>query len=161
MSISLSQKLDCTFTPIHRALAGFGMTDEIFAVASSKTDPVGPRYMYGLIFFPYICWSLGTLLGAVAGNILPGSVKAALGIAIFGMFVAIVVPPAKKSRGIATAALLASAFSCCLRFIPVFSAVTQGFSIIICGVLAAGCAALFFPVADEPDNCETEVKIHE
>lgn len=161
MSISLSQKLDDNFSRLHRALAGFGMTDEIFAVASSKNGSVGPRYMYGLISLPYFCWSAGTALGAVAGNILPGNVKDALGIAIFGMFVAIVVPPAKKKSGVAAAALLAAAVSCSLSFIPVFSFVSSGFSIIVCGLLAAGAAAFLFPVPDEPELSTEEVKLHE
>jgi 4-azaleucine resistance transporter AzlC len=161
MSISLSQKLDDCFSPLHRALTGFGMTDEIFAVASSKPGTVGPRYMYGLISLPYFCWTAGTALGALAGNILPMSVKDALGIAIYGMFVAIVVPPAKKKKGIAAAALLAAAVSCCLYFIPLFSFISGGFSIIICGTLAAGAAALLFPVPDESERCAEEVALHE
>lgn len=149
MSISLSQRLDGGMNTWRRALVGFGVTDEIFAVASSKPGVVGAKYMYGLISFPYICWSAGTILGAVAGNILPESVKSALGIAIFGMFVAIVLPPAKKSIGIALTALTAAAMSCAIAYIPLFSGVTQGFSVIICALSAAGIAAVLFPVKDD------------
>ncbi len=160
MGISLSQKLDDAFSPLSRAAAGFGMTDEIFAMAASKPAPVGSRYMFGLISFPYICWSVGTTLGAVAGNIMPAGIKNALGIAVFSMLIAIVTPAARKDHGVALAAILASALSCALAFIPLFSFVTDGFSIIICGTLAAGAAALLFPI-DKPQGVREEVVSYE
>lgn len=149
MSISLSQKLDSSFHFLHRALCGFGITDEIFAVASSKKGSVGPRYMYGLILLPYLAWSLGTILGALAGSLLPDSLKNALGIAIFGMFIAIVLPDAKKSLGVALAALISAAISCALYYIPVFSSVGSGFSIIICALIASAIVAALCPIPDE------------
>ncbi|MDY4898880.1 MAG: AzlC family ABC transporter permease [Eubacteriales bacterium] len=152
MSISLTQHFDSSMNGIRRALVGFGITDEIYAVAASKPGTVGARYMYGLISFPYVSWSLGTLLGAVAGNILPSSLKNALGIAIFGMFVAIVIPPAKHDRGTAVAALCAAALSCLIAFVPLFDFITPGFSIIICAIAASALAALLFPVAGEGDG---------
>ena len=152
MSISLTQRLDSTMNTLRRAVVGFGVTDEIFAVAVSKPGVVGPKYMYGLIGFPYVCWSLGTLLGAVAGNILPASVKNALGIAIFGMFVAIVIPSVRRERGTADAAAVAAVLSCIIAFVPALGFITPGFSIIICAVVASAVAALLFPVADDKDN---------
>lgn len=152
MSISLSQKLDKSFTLPHRLLAAFGVTDEIFGVASSRKGRVKPVYMYGLILLPFIGWSLGTLLGAVAGNILPADINNALGIAIYGMFVAIVIPPAKKERGVLVAALIAIAISLALGFVPLFSAITSGFAIIISAIAAAVVAALLFPIKDEEEE---------
>lgn len=152
MSISLTQRLDSTMNTFRRAVVGFGVTDEIFAVAVSKPGVVGPKYMYGLISFPYVCWSLGTLLGAVAGNILPASVKNALGIAIFGMFVAIVIPSVRRERGTAVAAAVAAVLSCIIAFVPALGFITPGFSIIICALVASAVAALLFPVADENDE---------
>lgn len=151
MSISLSQKLDKSFTLPHRLLASFGITDEVFGVASSKREPLKPIYMYGLILLPFIGWSLGTLLGAVAGNILPAAVNRALGIAIYGMFVAIVLPPAKRDRGVLVSSLIAIAVSLCLAFIPLFSFITSGFAIILSALVAAVIAALIFPIKDEED----------
>ncbi len=151
MSISLSQKLDKSFTLPHRLLASFGITDEIFGVASSKRQPIKPIYMYGLILLPFIGWSLGTLLGAVAGNILPAAINQALGIAIYGMFVAIVLPPAKRDRGVLVSSLIAIAVSLCLAFIPLFSFITSGFAIILSALVAAVIAALIFPIKDEED----------
>ena len=157
MSISLSQKLDSSFHLIHRAICGFGMTDEVFAVASSKKGSIGPKYMYGLIFLPYLSWSLGTVLGALAGSLLPASLKSALGIAIFGMFIAIVLPDAKKSLGVALTSLISAAISCALYYIPIFSSIGSGFSIIICVLAASALVAALYPIKDE----EEEVSAHE
>ncbi len=155
MSLSLSQKLSPGFSLPHRLLASFGVTDEIFGVSSAEHGKVTPSYMYGLILFPFVGWSLGTLLGAVAGNILPDSIKYALGIAIYGMFVAIVLPPAKKNRGIQLAAGLAIVLSLILAYVPVFSFITSGFSVIICALVASLAAAYFFPIKEHEEEDET------
>lgn len=152
MSISLSQKLDESFTLPHRLLASFGVTDEIFGVASSKREPIKPVYMYGLILLPFIGWSLGTLLGAVAGNLLPAEINSALGIAIYGMFVAIVLPPAKREKGVLVAALISIAVSLALAFVPLFSFITSGFAIIVSALIAAVIAALLFPIKAEEEE---------
>lgn len=151
MSLSLSQKLDQSFTLPHRLIASFGITDEVFGVASSKKDPLKPIYMYGLILLPFIGWTLGTLLGAVAGNILPQSVNSALGIAIYGMFVAIVLPPAKRETGVLAASLISIGVSLALAFIPLFSFITSGFAIIVSALAAAVVAALLFPIKEEDE----------
>lgn len=152
MSLALSQKLDSRFALPHRFLGAFGITDEIFGVASAEPGRITPRYLYGLILLPFLGWSLGTLLGAVAGNILPDSVKYALGIAIYGMFVAIVLPPAKKNHGIQLAAGLAAALSLVISCVPLFAFITSGFAIILCALVASALAAYFFPVKDEEDE---------
>ena len=151
MSLSLSQKLDQSFTLPHRLIASFGITDEVFGVASSKKDPLKPIYMYGLILLPFFGWTLGTLLGAVAGNILPPSVNSALGIAIYGMFVAIVLPPAKREMGVLAASLISIGVSLALAFIPLFSFITSGFAIIVSALAAAVVAALLFPIKEEDE----------
>ena len=153
MSLSLSQKLAPAFSLPHRLLAAFGITDEIFGVSSSERGLLTPSYMYGLILLPVIGWSTGTLLGALAGNLLPSSVKYALGIAIYGMFVAIVLPPAKKDHGIQLAAGLSVVCSLMLAYVPIFSFVTSGFAVIICALAASAAAALLFPIQEnEEDN---------
>lgn len=157
MSLALSQKLDSSFTLRHRLLAAFGITDEIFGVASSKKEPLVPRYMYGLILLPIVGWTLGTLLGAVAGNILPEAIKHALGIAIYGMFVAIVVPPAREHSGVLVGATVAIAISCLLAYVPLFSFITSGFSIIVAALIAAVVAALLFPIPVENEGEKDEV----
>lgn len=154
MSLSLSQRLDGRFTIGHRLLAAFGITDEIFGVASSKKEPLVPRYMYGLILLPLLGWTLGTLLGAVAGNILPEALKQALGIAIYGMFVAIVVPPAREHSGVLLGATVAIAVSCLVAYLPFLSFITSGFSIIIAALVGAVVAALLFPIPCEDTTGE-------
>ncbi len=147
MSVSLSQRFDGTVRLLDRFLIGFVNTDEVFAVATTQRYPVGKRYMYGLILTPWLGWSLGTLLGAIAGDVLPSVITSALGIAIYGMFIAIIVPAARGNRAIAVCALLAAALSCAFRYIPWLSTVPSGFVIIVCAVLAAGVMALLSPVS--------------
>lgn len=152
MSLSLSQKLDGKFTNLSRLAVSFGITDEIFAVASGKSGEVSKHYMGGLISLPFVCWSLGTLLGGCAGEILPEKIKAALGIAIYGMFVAIFVPVARKAVGVLAVVLISSAISCILKYVPLFSGVSQGFSIIICAVIAAAFGTVVFPKTDNKEE---------
>ena len=152
MSISLSQKADKSLSGIHRWLVGFGVTDEIFVMAMGNIGEVSRQYMYGLIALPVAGWSLGTLIGAAAGKILPEIVISALSIAIYGMFLAIIIPPAKKNKGIAMAAILAALLSCCFKWLPILNKVSGGFSIIICTVLSAGIMAALMPVKNEEDG---------
>ena len=152
MGLSLGQKLGPTMNTPRRMFFSFANTDEIFAVASSQPEKLHHHYLYGLMLMPYIGWSLGTLLGAAAGEILPEFVTNALGIAIYGMFIAIVIPPARKEKAVALVALIAIAISVAFRYIPVLSTVSGGFVVIICAVIAAAVGALLFPVRDEPAN---------
>ena len=153
MSLSLSQKLDKDFNIFHRLVASFGVTDEIFAVASSKAHRISPKYMYGLITLPYLSWSLGTLLGAAAGGILPEMVTNALGIALYGMFIAIVVPPTRKNPRLLAVVLPAIAISSLIHYIPALGFISDGFSIIISTVAAALIGALVFPIyTEDPDD---------
>lgn len=154
MSLSLSQKLDPGFTTPHRFLAAFGITDEIFAVASGKPKEITPSYMYGLILLPFLCWSAGTLLGGIAGSVLPQMLRSALGIAIYGMFIAIFIPPARKSAGVLVTVIISAAMSCGLRYIPLFSHVSSGFAIIICTLAASAAGALLFPKKDAEEALE-------
>lgn len=146
MSISLSQKVDSRFRAGKKMILGFAVTDEIFAVAMSRSGEVGSRYFLGLAALPYLGWTLGTLAGAVLGNILPQSVSDALGLAIYGMFIAIVIPEMKKDRNIMKMVILAVLMSCCIYYIPLFGHTSQGFAIIICAVAASAVGAVFFPI---------------
>ncbi len=155
MSVSLSQKFDSSVKLRDRFLIAFINTDEVFAVASSKKE-VSRTYMFGLILTPYLGWSAGTIIGAVAGSILPAVVISALGIAIYGMFIAIVVPVAKEDRHVLICVLIAIALSCTFKFLPPLADVHSGFVIIICSVIAAGFAALLFPIDNEAKEGETD-----
>lgn len=147
MAISLSQKLDSSFTTPHRLAAAFGITDEIFAMAYAQPTPITPGYMYGLIAVSWLGWTTGTLLGAAAGELLPAAVTGAMGILLYGMFVAIVVPPARKERSVLLVVLLSAAIS--VGFYYLLPAVPDGLSVIISAVAAAGVGAWLFPVPEE------------
>lgn len=148
MSVSLSQKLDDSVKMRSRLLIAYGNTDEIFAVASSKPGTVGAKYLYGLILLPVLGWVGGTLAGAVASTLLPGTVISALGVALYGMFIAIVVPPAKEHKEVRTVVLIALLLSCAFYYLPVLRQVSSGFMIIICTVAAAAVGAVLFPLKE-------------
>ena len=156
MSVSLSQKFHKSVSLLDRFLIAFGNTDEIFAVASGQKTEVGKKYMYGLILMPYLGWSLGTLLGAAASAVLPEAVRSALGIAIYGMFLAIFIPPMKKDKAVAVVVLTAAALSCLFFYVPVLKSVSSGFVIIICAVVAATLGALIKPVSDKDEGGAAE-----
>ncbi|MDD6735058.1 MAG: AzlC family ABC transporter permease [Clostridiales bacterium] len=154
MSISLSQKLDGNVRMLDRFIVSFVNTDEVFAVASAQNGTLGRKYLYGLILTPYIGWSVGTLVGAAAGNVLPKSVIAALGVAIYAMFIAIVVPEMKRSRSTALCVAVSVLLSCIFRYTPGLKLVPSGFVIIICAVLASSLFAVLSPVDSVEDENE-------
>ncbi len=156
MSISLSQKLDGDVRVGDRMAIAFSNTDEVFAVASSRPGSLHRTYLYGLIVLPVACWTLGTLFGALAGGILPVSVTSALGIMIYGMFIAIVVPSARAERPVLYCVLLAVALSLMFRFVPFLQGVTSGFVIIICAVVSSAILALIRPIDNADENTEAE-----
>lgn len=151
MSLSLSQKLHKSVTFLDRLIIAFGNTDEIFAVASGQKGEVGKRYMLGLITMPFCGWWGGTLLGALLGSVLPASVQSALGIAIYGMFLAIIIPPAKHIKAVRNIVILSAALSCVFKWVPFLNRVSSGFVIIICTVISAALGALMFPVDEKED----------
>jgi predicted branched-subunit amino acid permease len=105
----------------------------------------------GLATLPYFGWALGTILGAIASNILPAFISDALGIALYAMFVAIIIPPSMGKKGVLPTVLLSAGLSCTLFFIPIFSVIPNGFKIIICAVLSAGLMAFLMPVKERED----------
>lgn len=148
MSLSLSQKLDDSMTTLHRAGFAFCNTDEVFAVASNQPGTVGKYYLYGLIVTPYFGWALGTFLGAAAGTLLPEALRMAMGIAIYGMFIAIIIPPSKTNKAVRAAVILSSALSCIMYYTPGLNKISSGFVIIICAVAVSALCAKLFPVKE-------------
>ena len=147
MALSLSQKLDKRFTTPHRLMASYGITDEIFAVCSAQKTPLTPAYMYGMILIAAVGWVTGTALGAAAGELLPLSVSKAMEIVLYGMFIANIIPPAKKQHSVLFVIAMAAALSVVFRYcLPM---VSDGFAIIISAVAASAAAAFIFPVKDE------------
>ena len=161
MSVSLSQKFDEKVKLGNRFLIGFGVTDEIFAVSVSQKESVSKEYMYGLIALPYIGWSMGTLIGALLGVVvstyLPPFVLAALGIAIYGMFIAIVVPVMKKEKSVTFCVLLAMLLSALCYYIPAISKIIPTeLHIVLCAVIASVILAIIAPIKAENSDGEGE-----
>lgn len=149
MSVALSQKLGPSVRRRDRFLIAFATADEIFAVACSKETLLGRRYFYGILTAPYVGWTLGTLLGALAGSILPPVVVSALGISIYAMFIASVAPELGKRKRTALCVVVAAAFSCLFRYVSPLDRIPDGFIIIIIAVAVSLAFAALFPLQDE------------
>ena len=149
MGISLSQKVNARFKGLWRVILGFAITEEIFAVAIGQEGEISRRYFAGLAIVPIIGWTSGTIVGAVLGNIMPEIITSALGVALYGMFIAVVVPKAHENIHVLAVVIIAVAISVALRYIPVFSGISAGFAIIICAVIASAAGAVFFPVKED------------
>ena len=154
MSLSISQKMDSDMNTPRRLFFSFMNTDEIFAVASSQPGKVSHWYLYGLMTAPYLGWSVGTILGAVAGTLLPVFLRNALGIAIFGMFLAIIIPPARKDKIVAALVAISFALSFACTYLPGISALSDGTRTIILTVAISCAGALLFPVKTQSEEAE-------
>lgn len=149
MSFSISQKLEKNISTGHRLAVAFGVTDEIFGVSASQEGRLSPWYNYGVMSMAIPGWTLGTLVGAVLGNVLPGFLVSALNVAIYGMFLAVIIPPAKKNRSVLGVVIGAMAISTVFSVVPVLNKVSSGFVIIITTLIVAGLAAHFCPIPEE------------
>lgn len=148
MSLSMTQKIDHEMKTYERAMIAYGITDEIFALASSTYERVGKWYMAGLIAFPVLCWTLGTFLGGAASTLMPPALRNALGIAIYGMFLAIIIPPARKLSAVRKVLIVSIIMSCLFQLGQAFLPISSGFVIIICAVTASLFGAYFFPIEE-------------
>ena len=149
MSLALSQRLGQRVGLLPRLLIAFFNTDEVFALAMAREHALTVPFMYGLGLLPFIGWVGGTLLGALAGAVLPISVRTALGVMLYGMFIAIVIPPAKREKPIAVAALVALVLSSLFAWVPTLQKAPKGTPIVICTVVAAAVCAWLFPVEEK------------
>jgi 4-azaleucine resistance transporter AzlC len=145
MSFALSQKLLPNTSMLKRALISFGITDETFALAALEKDDISFSYMVGLICLPYWGWALGTALGAVVFSVLPGLVQNAMGIALYAMFIALIVPGGKKSRAVLAIVAIAVTISSLFTWVPGLKQVSAGWSTIIATLAACLAGAVFFP----------------
>lgn len=149
MSLSLTQRMDEKMGTLKRMLFGFGVTDETFVVASLKQGTLGAPYLYGLIALPILGWNAGTLLGGCISSVLPQALQNAMGIALYGMFIALIVPAARDSFHVLLIVLIAVAVNCVLKYVPLFSFVSSGFRIILATIIGAGIGAALFPKNEE------------
>ena len=149
MSLSLSQKLRKNVSFLDKLIVSFGITDEIFAVASLEDKKITSQYMFGLITLPFIGWTSGTFIGAVASNFLPYIVQDSFGIAIYGMFIALIIPPSKKSKAILFVVIISIIISCSIYYLPLLSSISSGFSVIISSLFASIIGAILFPLKED------------
>ena len=149
MSTALSQKLDPELGTGYRLGISYGVTDEIFALSVLKKGKLYPLYSYGLIFISVFGWILGTGLGAFAGQIMPQRIISCLGLAIYGMFIAIIIPDTRSSRAVLMVVISAMTLSTIFTYAPYLSAISSGFRIIIITVLVAAIAAIYAPVKED------------
>jgi len=149
MSLSLTQRLDKNMNLTKRLIIGYGVTDEIFSIASMERASLTFPYLIGLIIGPVLGWTGGTALGAFISSALPDSLSNAMGIALYAMFIAIVLPVAKKSKPVIIIVAISVAVVCILKYLPMFSFISSGFRIIIATVIGAGIGAKLFPIDEE------------
>lgn len=149
MSCALSQKLSQSTPFFHRFFIAYGVTDEIFGISVSLKDKLHPFYSYGAISVAVPGWVMGTFLGIVSGNILPERVISALSVALYGMFIAIIIPPSRENKVLAGIVAISMAASLIFSIAPVLCQISSGFRIIILTILIAGIAAALFPVTDD------------
>lgn len=154
MSFSLSQKLSPKTGVLHRMLIGWYVTDEVFGVSISAPGYLNPFYTYGAISLACPGWAIGTCLGVIVGNILPASLVSALSVGLYGMFIAIFVPPSKTSKVIGGLVLVSMALSFAFNRIPAFDAVSSGIKTIILTVFISAAAALLFPIREVKKDAE-------
>ena len=149
MSLALSQRMGREIGLLPRLAIAFINTDEIFALAMAEREKLTTPFLLGLGLMPVLGWTGGTLLGALAGSVLPLAVRTALGVMLYGMFIAIVVPPARQEKPVLAAVMLALTLSCLFTWVPGLKAVSPGISIVICTVAAAAVCAWLFPIPEE------------
>ena len=145
MSLSVSQKVDSKMTLLQRMAVSFGITDEIFAVSMGRKGSLTAVYMAGLILTPVFGWTMGTLTGAVASSLMPEALSQAMGIALYGMFIAIIIPPARQHKNVMFTVILAIIASVAFTYLPILKNLSSGWSIIIITIVVSGIAATVFP----------------
>lgn len=152
MSCALSQKFSPDTPLIHRIFVGYDVTDEIFGITIARPGMLDPFYSYGAILIAAPAWAGGTALGVIAGNLLPARAVSALSVALFAMFLAVIIPPARKNRVIALFVLISFAASFAATYLPLISQLSGGTRTIILTVLISAIAAILFPVNEEEDT---------
>ena len=154
MSCALSQKLPTDTPMFHRFWTGFFITDEIFGVSSSREGKLNPFYTYGTASIAVPGWALGTCLGVILGTALPPRITRALSVALYGMFLAVIIPPARKNRVIAVLVIASMLASSLFSYLPLLSGISSGMRVIILTVILSGLAAVLFPIKEDSEDAE-------
>ena len=153
MSCSLSQKFKEDTPFLHRLLIGYGVTDEVFGVSVCKSGKLDPLYCYGLLSAAVPGWTLGTAIGAVSGSLLPDRIISALSVGLYGMFIAIIVPPARDNRTLALVVAASMILSFLFSWLPWLRMISSGMRLILLTVVIAGAAAFLFPFPTKEEDC--------
>ena len=149
MSAALSQKIDQRTPLIHRMLMAAGISDEVFGLSMTVQGKLNPYYTYGIISMAMPGWALGTLLGVVSGNVLPPRMVSALSIALYGMLLAVIIPPAKGNKMLTVLIIISMVTSLLFASLPILNTISSGVKIILLTIVIAGIAAILFPVKEE------------
>ena len=149
MSCALSQKIDKNTPIVHRFLMAYDVTDEIFGLSIMSEGRLDPKYTYGLIAISAPSWAIGTYLGAVMGSVMPAGVLSAMNLALYGMFIAVMVPPAKKDKTIAVVIAVSMLSSLMFSILPGLREISSGIVVIILTVVISLAAAILFPVCGD------------
>lgn len=152
MSCAMTQRLDPAMPFWHRFLLSFHLTDELFGIAIARPDRLNPFYSYGAFIPAVPGWAIGTALGTVVGSVLPHNLVSALSVALYGMFIAVFIPPARKSKIVAGLIAVCFAVSYACEYLPLICELSEGMRIILLTVVLASAAALLFPRQDEEVN---------
>lgn len=152
MSLSLSQKIHHKIPVWKRLIFSFGITDETFVVASMEHGTLSAGYLLGLMTLPFVGWSLGTFLGGSVSTLLPLSLQNAMGIGLYSMFIALIVPASREKKEVFLVVLMAVLFACLLKYAPVLRQISSGFRVIIATISAAGIGAFLFPKKEEEEK---------
>lgn len=150
MSFAISQRLE-KVSLLKRMILSFGITDETYALASLEKGELSYKFMLGLITCPYLGWAIGTFIGAISTAFMPVKLQDSLGIALYGMFLAIIIPASKKDNAVLKAIVISSLMSIGFFYLPVLRNISGGFSIIICSIVGAMIMAKLRPVKEEKE----------
>lgn len=154
MSLSLSQKINRKIPIWKRLIVSFGITDETFVVASMESGILSAGFLLGLITLPFIGWTLGTFLGGSISTLLPLTLQNAMGIGLYAMFIALIIPASREKKEVCIVVLLAVVFACILKYTPVLCRISSGFRVITATILAAGIGAFLFPKEEEEEQVQ-------
>ncbi|MBQ0028743.1 MAG: AzlC family ABC transporter permease [Lachnospiraceae bacterium] len=160
MSSALSQKFSPDTPFFHRFLVGYSVTDEVFGICIAVPGKLNPMYAYGAMLLTVPGWSLGTYFGVLMGNILPANVVSALSVGLYGMFIAIIIPPSRKDKLILSLVVISMVLSFVCDIVPLISAIPSGIRIMILTVVIASVAAILFPVKDDPYAVKDKEEVH-
>lgn len=152
MSFALSQKIDPNTPFFHRLILAFGLTDEVFGVSVARKEKLNYFYTYGVMTLALPAWVLGTVFGIISGTALPERITSALSIALYGMLIAVIVPPTRGNKILANVVVISMLSSLIFAIVPVLSNISAGVKIISLTIIIAGIFAFLFPVKEYADE---------